>query len=263
MKITKHLALGLLVISLTPVFGQPVLTLPPGSPPINPRFGMRLQTDADAPGLTKFNLDFPGGTPAQLVKAIEKAMGKPLNAIIPDEDSDTQLPPLKMNDVNAPQLFRALELASIKPTVHYTDSSHSSYSYSTDSYGFKTESAATDASIWYFHAEKPLLPLAVLSPKVCKFYPLVEYLNKGLTVDDITTAIQTGWKMAGINPLPELNYHKETKLLIVFGEPNELKTIDDVLKALEKSDYKLPPTIDPNTGLPVMAEKPNAEKSGK
>jgi hypothetical protein len=279
MKISKYLALGFLVISLTPVFGQP--TAAPITPStqlyqqrlqeivghanggplpaaIDPATGLPVEAK-----LTKFNLDFPGGTPAQLVKAIEKAMHKPLNAIIPDEDSDTQLPSLKMNDVNVPQLFRALELASIKPTVQYNDSSHSSYSYFTDSYGFKTEGVATDASIWYFHVDKPLLPLAVLSPKVCNFYLLVEYLNKGLTVDDITTAIQTGWKMAGINPLPELNYHKETKLLIVFGEPNELKTIDDVLKALEKSDYKLPIDIDPNTGLPVTAEKPNAEKSGK
>ena len=34
---------------------------------------------------------------------------------------------------------------------------------------------------------------------------------------------------------PELNYHKETKLLIVFGEPDELKTIDSVLQTLPSS----------------------------
>ena len=97
MKISKYLALGLLAISLTPVFGQP-------SP----------KPATDAPALTKFNLDFPGGTPAKFIKAIEKAMGKPLNAIIPTEDADVQLPPLKMNDVDVAQLFKALEAASIK-----------------------------------------------------------------------------------------------------------------------------------------------------
>ena len=71
----------------------------------------------------------------------------------------------------------------------------------------------------------------VSTEKVCRFYSLAPYLDRGFTVDDITTAIQTGWKMAGVIP-PELNYHKETKLLIAFGEPDELKTIQDVLNAL-------------------------------
>jgi hypothetical protein len=53
-------------------------------------------------------------------------------------------------------------------------------------------------------------------------------------VDDITTAIQIGWKMAGVTPSPELDYHKETKLLIAYGEPDQLQTIEDVLQALPK-----------------------------
>ena len=44
--------------------------------------------------LVKFDLDFPGGTPRQLVEAINKASGKPLNAIIPDESANIKLPPL-------------------------------------------------------------------------------------------------------------------------------------------------------------------------
>jgi hypothetical protein len=279
MKISKHLALGFLVISLTPVFGQP--TAAPTAPstqlyqqrlqeivghangvllsptPIDPATGLPVETT-----LTKFNLDFPGGTPAQLVKAIEKTMNKTLNAIIPDEDSDTQLPPLKMNDVTVPQLFTALEAVSrlTTPATPYVIQFGGA---TVTQYGFRTtDNSASDDSIWYFYAYPPASPV-VSAPKVCKFYPLIEYLNKGLTVDDITTAIQTGWKMAGIASPPELNYHKETKLLIAFGETNELETIDDVLKALEKSDYRFPIDIDPNTGLPVTAEKPNAEKSGK
>jgi hypothetical protein len=61
---------------------------------------------------------------------------------------------------------------------------------------------------------------------------LSPYLDRGFTVDDITTAIQTGWKMAGEMPTPELNYHKETKLLIAYGEPNKLQTIQQVLQTL-------------------------------
>src|SRR5438270_450417 len=59
--------------------------------------------------LSKFDLDFPGGTPKELVSAIQKSAGKPLNVIIPDEFADTRLPALKMKNVDVAQLFRALE----------------------------------------------------------------------------------------------------------------------------------------------------------
>ncbi len=72
----------------------------------------------------------------------------------------------------------------------------------------------------------------VSTQKVSQFYPLAEYLDRGFSVDDITTAIQTGWKMAGETSPPELSYHKETKLLIAFGEPQKLDTIKQVLNVL-------------------------------
>jgi hypothetical protein len=237
MKISKYLALGLLVISLTPVWGQ-------SNPKKNSldqvvdqsiRNAQTVEVFQKKTALTKFNLDFPGGTPAQLVKAIEKAMGKPLNVIIPDEDADIQLPPLKMNDVMVPQLFVALEEASRK-TVATSIPGYGFQNFNT-SYGFKSADNLTDDSVWYFHADKLPLPMTS-TQKICQFYSLDRYLNRGFTVDDITTAIQTGWKMAGITSPPELNYHKETKLLIAFGEPDKLKTIQNVLDTLpQDSEY--------------------------
>jgi len=231
MKISIYLALGMLVISLTPVWGQDVKTIDVTSGlPVAP-----VKIDK----LTKFNLDFPGGTPKDLVAAIEKAIGKPLNAIIPQGDADLQLPPLKMNDVVTPQLFAALKAASSTTfTVPLGNGSYSTYG---GGYGFETGDQPSDASVWYFHALKPpVVPPSDPPQKVCKFYLLSPYLDRGFTVDDITTAIQTGWKMAGVTPTPGLNYHKETKLLIAYGEPAKLSTIDDVLKTLPQSAYSLP-----------------------
>src|ERR1019366_7529267 len=81
----------LLALSLASAFSQPQPGVPitPGLP-VPP-------SQPEAPKLTKFSLDFPGGTPQQLVTAIEKAMSKPLNVIIPAEHADFKLPPLKMN----------------------------------------------------------------------------------------------------------------------------------------------------------------------
>ena len=286
MKTSIRLATCLFALMLTPVFGQLVTSAPPLPSPGAPTFQTRLQTlinranssQDPAPVLTKFNLDFPGGTPAELVKAIQKATGKPLNVIIPTEDADIQLPPLKMNDVVAPQLFTALEAASRKTVAVQNAMFGSSYSQFTTDYGFKTaDGPISDSSIWYFHAEKPTLPPVVSTDKICQFYSLSPYLDRGFTVDDITTAIQTGWKMQGDASAAELNYHKETKLLIAFGEPYQLQTIQNVLNTLPQTQYSLPTldfqvkqlqgqvaslqkTISTTTPLPAVAP---AEKSGK
>jgi hypothetical protein len=220
--------------------------------------------------LTRFNLDFPGGMPKELVAAIQKAMGKPLNAIIPEEDAGIILPPLKMNNVDAPRLFLALKLASIKTVAHVTASYYgaaSPYAYGapspsyeriTTSYGFRTEGTPTDDSIWFFSIESPSFP-PLIQNKVCRFYLLTPYLDRGLTVDDITTAIQTGWKMLGDKETPTISFHKETQLLIAVGEASKLETINAVLKALEAPKVKREPDIDPETGLPLPKVAPKAK----
>lgn len=275
------LAVSLLALNLTPVFGQPMAAPPtlistPQPPPNFPRRLLPLASNTDTQTLTKFNLDFSGGTPAQLVKAIEKSTGKPLNVIIPDEGADTQLPPLKMNDVVVPQLFAALEVASRK-TVAVSTGQFGINNYITQqiSYGFKTADNGTDNSIWYFYVNKPTLPPMISTEKVCRFYSLEPYLNRGFTVDDITTAIQTGWKIADVIPLPELNYHKETKMLIAYGEPKELETIGQVLQTLPTSNVTviqidsmkqeigdLQRKVD-FLGKKISGMAPPAEKSGK
>ena len=68
-------------------------------------------------------------------------------------------------------------------------------------------------------------------PKVCRFYQLTPYLET-YKVEDITTAIQTGWKMLGETNPPTISFHKDTKLLIAVGEPSKLQLIDSVLQQL-------------------------------
>jgi hypothetical protein len=225
----------LLALNFLPVWGQEP-----------PHFGQRPYliggppSAAEQPKLATFNLDFSGGTPADLIKAIEAVTGKSMNVIIPADDADTQLPPLKMNSVDLPHLFDALGVASRKTVAVKTSMGFGSGSYSytqtQTSYGFATsDNPITDNSIWYFHTEKPILPPIISNEEVCKFYQLQPYLNHGFTVDDITTAIQTGWKMAGITSPPELNYHKETNLLIACGKVDDLDNIQKVLDSLPKT----------------------------
>ena len=246
MKKSILIAASLLAFNLTPVFSQPN---PNGTPPPADNYQQRLQAIINAanppqkppPELTKFNLDFPGGTPKELVAAIEKATGRPLNAIIPDEDANMKLPPLKLNEITFSQLSDTMRAGSDKQVfLPWRDQNNLPrfQEFQTFYYFRKADNQTTsDDSVWFFYAQKaPTMPPV---EKVCQFYPLALYLSRGFTVDDITTAIQTGWKMAGETATPELNYHKETKLLLAYGEPNKLKTIEQVLNALPqtKEDY--------------------------
>jgi hypothetical protein len=186
--------------------------------------------------LTKFNIDFPGGTPRELVAAIQKAIKRPLNAIIPEEFTDTKLPPLKMNDVDVSELFHALELASRKSEPYVTTTTSGairSFQQKVTGYGFKTDGNISNDSIWYFHVETIPGPIVNPPEKISRFYPLAPYLDRGLNIDDITTAVKTAWVMLGESSPPTISFHKDTKLLIAVGAPEKLQVIDQALAALK------------------------------
>jgi len=273
---SSMIGMTLLALGASLALGQPV-TPPPvatGQPLITsgPK-GAPEQT------LKRFDLDFAGGTPAELVAAIHKAQARPLNAIVPDEFASMKLPALKMKNVSVAMLFEALTAASRKAEAVTTGQyygaalpgsspGYASYTTATSAYGFRTQGVPTDDSIWYFYVEKPTLPPA--SPhrgSVCRFYSLAPYLENGFKVDDITTAIETGWKMLAESPAgsprtgsaaptASIRFHKDTKLLIAVGDPSHLETIDAVLSALSGPRTKMPP-MRPTTPPPaVPAEKP-------
>ena len=220
MRTSRTLAFGLALLASLPAFGRP------SSP-------AAAVTETPLRQLTKFDLDFPGGTPGELVGAIQKALGRPLNAIVPPESADQKLPAFKITGVDVQQLFGAMRQAShmVKAVINSGAGESYSTNYVQVQFGFMTEDPhPSDNSVWYFHvdANAPSAP-----PVVCRFYLLTPYLQRGLTVDDITTAIQTGWKLLGSSPSPSISFHKETNLLIAVGQARQLETIDAVLKALD------------------------------
>ena len=181
------------------------------------------ETDETAT-LQKFDLDFPGGSPRDLVSAIEKATGKPLNALVPKEDEALELPSIKLKAVTVPALFEALRMASQKNEIRNNMQFTSSYSFQTQGHG--------EDAIWYFQYQRPPQP-----QEFCKFYQVAPDLEN-YTIQDITTAIQTGWKLLGIKSPPQLKFHPETKLLIGVGEMEQLAMIDSVLQELRKAPLK-------------------------
>ena len=183
-----------------------------------------IQSPSPAPETkpTKFNLDFPGGTPAELVSAIQRASGRPLNGVIPIDLANTPLPPLKMEEVDVGHLFTALTNASTRQMLRGDGMWENAHM------GFETQGKAGEESVWYFFSRTPLE-----LPTLCRFYSLSTYIDEGLTVDDITTAIQTGWKLMKTAKEGTMSFHKETKLLIVVGNGPQLAMVEDALKALQ------------------------------
>jgi len=190
--------------------------------------------------LRKFNLDFGGGTPQQLVEAIQKATGEPLNVIIPEQDKEVALPALKMRQVTVDDLFVAMEQSSRRMEIQVTGTyfsspvnAHSQYTQIETSYGFRKV-----GSVWIFSNKKANPPPDQVLVRT-RFYQLDPYLGQH-TVEDITTAIKTAWTMMTKNNLAanrpgvgtELKFHKETGLLIAVGDTQQVQVIDDVLAAL-------------------------------
>ncbi len=222
-----------------PAMPDSVGTIPPGQPlfmVVDPTTGQPIAADPEI----RFDLQFEGGTPAELVEAIEQAGVGTLNVIIPRDLADTEIPAMRVKHVTVPQLFEALTVASRKTVTWTYDSGFAPYAgprqyqQKETSFGFRTQGQPSATSIWTFYAERPPVTTSPPPvPKVVRFYQLAPYLDQErYRVDDITTAIQTGWRMLGDEDPPTLNFHKDTKLLIALGTQSQLQMIEEVLSQL-------------------------------
>lgn len=240
----------ILAIALALVFAGGV-SAQIAKPGIDPATGLPL--GVEPPALPIFNLNFPGGSPELFIEYINEELRNiaPLNAIIPKEYADIQVPPMKLIDVNVQQVFEALGSATSK-LEHWTDQNNRIQT-SSSSFTFQTAKPVTKNSIWYLLVQKPN-PRE--EPKMCRYYQLAPYLESGLDVNDITTAIKAGYKMLGETNAPELNFHKETQLLIAVAPQSKLMLIDDVLRNLAGSkasdgNRRIPRPGSSQPGLPA------------
>jgi hypothetical protein len=223
---------GLLLTTMT-CLAQPRV---PGNP-AGAGYALQQPPRTDGP---KFDMDFGGGTPRQLVDAIEKATGAPLNAIIPEQDKDVLLPAVKVRQVTIDDFFLAMEQSSVRQEAQVTGTyfsdfggagSRSQYTMVNTSCGFHRT-----GDLWVF-TNKRATPLPDVVAVKTRFYQLEPFFPQH-TVEDITTAIQTAWKMMAENKMAttgaktDLKFHKETGLLIAVGDPAQVQVIDDVLLAL-------------------------------
>jgi len=152
-------------------------------------------------GRVPFNLSFAGGTPQNLVSEMEKAGGSKLNVLIPAEVADIKIPPMELRSVSVQGVFEALNLLT------------------------------SDSMRWFANGNVWVLTRRPDSRKTQAFY--VGHLLKKFKIDDVTTAVQTTWRLGGKDAKAELKYHQDTQLLIALGHPEQLSTAAEVLAQLK------------------------------
>jgi hypothetical protein len=208
--------------------------------PVSTRPGVAPGSTQASADLKRFDLDFPGGTPADLAAAISKATDQHLNLIIPAGQAATKIMPMKVVNVTVSDLINAIQQASARQVPLVTGSNPGSrqVQYQKVSLSFLPVSGSlTDETVWAFQSGEPTAEdkavLAQLSEseQVCKYFQLAPYLDDH-TVEDITTAVETGWKMLGVDPMPKLSFHQDTKLLIAVGPAEQVEQIPAVLQQI-------------------------------
>lgn len=225
-----------LTLASTLLVLSPVATAQPAAPQGIPGILRVPNTPAgpEVPPLPRFDLIFPGGTPKQLLVAIETQSGNLVNAIIPPELANTELPPMNLRGVTLPDLFEAVVQASARvqrsagpPGYPVQDHPYS--------HGFITaDSPPREESVWVFFrrgsSPEPAAP-PQSEPQSVRVLNLSHYLENH-TVEDITTAIRTACEMLPGGGQPKLTFHKETNLLMTRGRADQLDVIGMVLQQL-------------------------------
>src|SRR5262249_18840569 len=154
-----------------------------------------VATAVPAGGMPVYNIDFPGGTPEQLIQQMAKASGTRPNVIIPNHVNDVQLPKFKLQNVNSSQVFTALNTVS-------DDKGAPSMRWMSDG------AQDSPSRVW---------TLAKTTPKpkaeVCQVV-FIGHILTAFQVDDINAAIRTAWDVLGKTSSASLKFHKETNLLI-------------------------------------------------
>lgn len=165
-----------------------------------------------ASGVSRYDLEFPGGTPAQLVAAIRKASEGPCNLVIASNVAELSLPPLSLNSTTTTELLIALaQMFSQTGMVTLSPGG----------------SNVNETTVWILYRNSRV------SCRVTN----IEFLLAAYTVDEITNALTTAWKLQG-REQPKYVYDKASGLLMVTGDDRQLELMNEVLVQMNEGVKK-------------------------
>lgn len=194
------------------------------------------ERDRTATEEVRFDLSFPGGSFLDLIRLIHEVTGKPPNVIVGPGARETRLPPFELYSVSADQVFNAIiglamsresELSGM--TIILRDGIwiiDRAIRRDVPSPGVRPgggrEGMTTD----------PFAPSPGKPEQITHIFQIRQLLAK-FELEDITTAIETAWELAGYEEASRtLRFHHETKLLFVRGSRDQIRLVEQVLKEL-------------------------------
>jgi hypothetical protein len=191
------------------------------------------QATAAKPTIPPINIDFPGGSVAQLVALINHSDSATFNLIGEKTYQEAPLPPFSLRNVDPSSLAVALN-----GLLHWSD--------------LTIKLAGTNIFVLTKISSQPSL-FAPAAPTFQAFQ-LAPYLTT-LSVENITDAILVAWESApGGDPKQlRFKYHPPTKLLFVYGPPEAIALASQLV-----------PQLDPNatTRARLDSYRSSAKSSG-
>ncbi len=199
----------------------------------------------------KFDLNFPGGSPTELVKAISDQLAKPLSVIVMPKDKDAVVPAFHVHQVTVRELFLVLSQAS-RESVVVNNGRQIEHQVVEWSFQCPNDGMPNEDSLWYLFRNLPQKPPAPVaggteasgSVSVYNLADLcalnttdTEELKKRAQV--VTEAIMQAWGMGkratgsvdeGGNG--EVKFHEATGLLMVYATAEQTRTASNVLEAI-------------------------------
>jgi hypothetical protein len=194
------------------------------APSIDPLTGL-----PNPPSGPRFDIDFPGGGAADLIKAIENESKTRPNVMIHPECASYEIPPFRLREVTASQIFNTLNSLAepdYSSGVWRQVPMQDGEVWTLTKFNAKTSNSGMMGGIPPYGQ-----PTAPPVPRSCKIFNLTPYLE-AFTVEDITTAVQGAWDLLQGQGNPSIKYHKDTRLLIVVGATPEINVVADVLQQL-------------------------------
>ncbi|MCF3648655.1 polysaccharide biosynthesis/export family protein [Synoicihabitans lomoniglobus] len=166
----------------------------------------------------RFDINFPGGSAHALVEMLQEVSGEPVNAFIPATASPFVLPPLSYRNVTVEEVLAPLRWFQNVAILHdgVIKSQREGYEW------------GLDRGIWVMQVQT-----VTNVPDIFEVEPVnIRRLLAHYSIDDLTTAVDSAWKLQGAPSESALLFHPETSLLILKGRRLDLETARKVLQNL-------------------------------
>lgn len=154
------------------------------------------------------DVDFAGGTLADLVAALNASAGKELNVVVSPEAAELKVSGIR---VRAVPLVQILVIAS---TMNR-----------------QIDATSKGDVIVVVKKGGGMTPFGVGRTRTVRAFNIAQHLER-YKVEDVVTAVETVCEMLASEGKGEVKYHAETKLLIAAGTSEEIDAIDQTLGQL-------------------------------